>query len=92
MLQSGFGLGNGESKDVVSDLWDPESTGRGAAHDFVKKEWNLFLVNDKKIVNGVVAPGVLLIQTFFFFLEKAHNSIHDTCDQVMTAIGQWWLM
>ena len=37
MLQSGLGLGNGESEDVVPDLWYPESTGRGAAHGSGKR-------------------------------------------------------
>jgi hypothetical protein len=63
MLQSGFGFGNGESEEVVPDLWDPDSTGRGAALGSGKKEWNLLVVNDKKVVNAMAAPGVLSNQT-----------------------------
>ena len=50
-MQSGLGIGRGGSEDVVPDLWDPDSTRRGAAYGFGKKEWNLFLVNDK-VVNA----------------------------------------
>ena len=28
-----------------------------------KKEWNLFVVGDKKVVNAMPAPGVFLIRT-----------------------------
>ena len=32
ILQSGLGFGNDESEDVVPDLRDPDSIGRGAAY------------------------------------------------------------
>ena len=63
MLQSGFGLGNGESKDVVPDRCDPDSPGRGAAYGSGKEECNFFLVNDKKVVDIMAVPGLSLIQT-----------------------------
>ena len=41
VLQSGFRFGNGKSEDVVPYLWDPDSTGRGAAYGSGKEEWDL---------------------------------------------------
>ncbi|KAH9169804.1 hypothetical protein EDB89DRAFT_1908314 [Lactarius sanguifluus] len=35
-----FGAGDGESEEAVPDLWDPDSTGHGAAQGS-GKEWNL---------------------------------------------------
>ena len=32
MLQLGLRFGNGKTEDVVPDLWDSDSTGRGAAY------------------------------------------------------------
>ena len=61
MLQSAFGFGgNGESEEAPPDLWDPDSTGHGTANGFGKKEWNLLVVNDKKVVNAMAAPGEFL--------------------------------
>ena len=61
MLQSAFGFGgNGESEEVVPDLWDPDSAGHGTANGFGKKEWNLLVVNDQKVVNAMAAPGKFL--------------------------------
>ena len=58
MLQSALGFGgNGESEEAVPDLWDPDSTGNSTANGFGKKEWNLLVVNDKKVVNAMAAPG-----------------------------------
>ena len=57
MLQSTFGFGNNGSEEVVQDSWDPDST-RNSANGFGKKEWNLLVVNDKKVVNAMAAPGV----------------------------------
>ncbi len=59
VLQSGFGS-NGESEEAAPDLWDPDSTGRATASGFGKKEWNLIVVHDKKVVNAMAAPGVCL--------------------------------
>jgi len=50
---------SGGKRSRYTDLWDPDSTGRGAAHGSGKKEWNLLVVNDKKVVNAMAAPGVL---------------------------------
>ena len=61
VLQSAFGFGgNGESEEVVPDLWDPDSAGHGSANGFGKKEWNLLVVNDQKVVNAMAAPGKFL--------------------------------
>jgi hypothetical protein len=61
MLQSAFGSSNSESEEAVPDLWDPDSTGSGAANGFGKKEWNLLVVNDTKVVNAMAAPGEMPI-------------------------------
>jgi Zn-dependent protease with chaperone function len=52
------------SEEAVPDLWDPDSTGGGTANGFGKKEWNLLVVNDNKVVNAMAAPGVFSNRTY----------------------------
>lgn len=65
-LRRGFGFGGGGDDDGsgdgsggehAPDLWDPDATGRGAAHGVGRKEWNLLVVNDEKVINAMAAPG-----------------------------------
>jgi hypothetical protein len=64
VLQSALGFGNSGSEEAVPDLWDPDSTGGGTANGFGKKEWNLLVVNDNKVVNAMAAPGVFSNRTY----------------------------
>jgi hypothetical protein len=63
-LRPSFGFGgvdgnnNGGGDESAPDLWDPDATGRGAVHNRAsRKEWNLLVVDDKKVVNAMATPG-----------------------------------
>ncbi|KAI9456016.1 hypothetical protein BJY52DRAFT_1277558 [Lactarius psammicola] len=75
VLQSGFGLVNGESEGAGPDLWDPDSTGRGAGHGSGKKEWNLLVVNDQKVVNAMAAPGTVVVFTGILPVAKDEQGL-----------------
>ena len=54
----GFGNVDGEG---APDLWDPDANATTGSHDGARglgrKEWNLLVVNDQKVVNAMAAPG-----------------------------------
>jgi len=76
MLQSAFGLGNGEpEEEAVPDLWDPDSTGHSMASGFGKKEWNLLVVNDNKVVNAMAAPGTVVVFTGILPVAKDEQGL-----------------
>ena len=56
------GFGNGDGQEGTPDLWDPDANATTGWYDgaqgFGKKEWNLLVVNDQKVVNAMAAPGV----------------------------------
>ena len=56
------GFGSGDGEEALPDLWDPDANNaagwRGAAQGAARKEWNLLVVNDEKVVNAMAAPGV----------------------------------
>jgi hypothetical protein len=64
------GNGNGGADGGAPDLWDPDadaarrwdspdSSSGGSAHGLAaRKEWNLMVVNDQKVVNAVASPGL----------------------------------
>lgn len=58
-LRPSFGWGSGDGgADTAPDSWDPDAAGRGdVLHGPSKKEWNLLVVNDPKVVNAMAAPG-----------------------------------
>lgn len=57
-LRPSFGWGSGDGgADTAPDPWDPDAAGRGAVHGPSKKEWDLLVVNDPKVVNAMAAPG-----------------------------------
>jgi hypothetical protein len=60
-LRPSFGWGGddggNDGSDVAPDLWDPDAAGRGVVHAVSRKEWNLLVVNDPKVVNAMAAPG-----------------------------------
>ncbi|KAH8986768.1 peptidase family M48-domain-containing protein [Lactarius hatsudake] len=74
MLQPVFGAGNGESEEGVPDLWDPDSTGHGAAQGS-GKQWNLLVVNDKKVVNAMAAPGTVVVFTGILPVAKDEQGL-----------------
>ncbi|KAH9054686.1 peptidase family M48-domain-containing protein [Lactarius vividus] len=74
VLQSGFGFGNGESEEAVPDLWDPDSTGHSAAQGS-RKVWNLLVVNDKKVVNAMAAPGTVVVFTGILPVAKDEQGL-----------------
>jgi hypothetical protein len=53
----GFGFGSGDVDEGAPELWDPDATGGTAARGTARKEWNLLVVNDDKVVNAMAAPG-----------------------------------
>jgi len=61
VLQPSFGFINRDRGDESPpDLWDPDATGLSAVDggSMGRKEWNLLVVNDQKVVNAMAAPGV----------------------------------
>jgi len=53
------GSGSGDGDEGAADLWDPDAAGRGAVHNGAgRKEWNLLVVNDQKVVNAMATPGM----------------------------------
>ena len=57
-LRPSFGWSSDDGgADTAPDPWDPDAAGRGAVHGPSKKEWNLLVVNDPKVVNAMAAPG-----------------------------------
>ena len=53
------GYGNGGGDETAPDLWDPDAAGRDTVHNGAsRKEWNLLVVNDKKVVNAMATPGM----------------------------------
>jgi len=61
--QPGFGFGSGDVEEGTAEVWDPDATGRNAARGTAKKEWNLLVVNDEKVVNAMAAPGTIVVFT-----------------------------
>ncbi|KAI9511952.1 peptidase family M48-domain-containing protein [Russula earlei] len=58
--QPSFGFTDGGGDEGPPDLWDPDATGHGAVSGTAsRREWNLLVVNDEKVVNAMAAPGVL---------------------------------
>jgi hypothetical protein len=55
------GFGNGDGEDSPPDLWDPDANATTGWENGVqglgRKEWNLLVVNDQKVVNAMAAPG-----------------------------------
>lgn len=53
--------GFGDGEDGPPDLWDPDANATTGWHHGVqglgRKEWNLLVVNDEKVVNAMAAPG-----------------------------------
>jgi len=62
------GFGNGDGEEAPPDLWDPDANATTGWHDGaqgpVRKEWNLLVVNDQKVVNAMAAPGAQAHQCF----------------------------
>jgi metalloendopeptidase OMA1, mitochondrial len=56
-MQTGFGFGGRDVEEDSPDLWDPDVTTRRTAPRTGRKEWNLLVVNDGKVVNAMAAPG-----------------------------------
>ncbi|KAN0137529.1 peptidase family M48 domain containing protein [Lactarius tabidus] len=75
VLQSALGFGNSGSEEAVPDLWDPDSTGGGTANGFGKKEWNLLVVNDNKVVNAMAAPGTVVVFTGILPVAKDEQGL-----------------
>jgi len=57
------GDGGGDGNDVAPDSWDPDAAGRGVVHVASRKEWNLLVVDDPKVVNAMAAPGTIVVFT-----------------------------
>ncbi|KAF8259043.1 hypothetical protein EI94DRAFT_1752577 [Lactarius quietus] len=75
-ILSGFTrLVNGGSEEAVPDLWDPDSTGPSTANGFGKKEWNLLVVNDNKVVNAMAAPGTVVVFTGILPVAKDEQGL-----------------
>ncbi|KAI0246822.1 peptidase family M48-domain-containing protein [Lactifluus subvellereus] len=74
VLQPGFGFGNGDAEDTP-DLWDPDATGRSATRGAAKKEWNLLVVNDGKVVNAMAAPGTIVVFTGILPVAKDEQGL-----------------
>lgn len=53
---------NGDGEEGPPDSWDPYANATSGWQDgsqkFGRKEWNLLVVNDQKVVNAMAAPGV----------------------------------
>ena len=75
-LQPSFGFGNDNGEEGFPDLWDQGATGRGVVHGTGRREWNLLVVNDEKVVNAMAAPGV-----------QAHLKPSRTCDSNVIRLG-----
>lgn len=59
-------FGNGDGGEGQPDLWDPDANATAwRAAPPQRKEWNLLVVNDPKVVNAMAAPGV-----------QAHSELH----------------
>jgi hypothetical protein len=56
-MQTGFGFGGSDVGEDSPDFFDPDATGRRSAPRTGRKEWNLLVVNDGKVVNAMAAPG-----------------------------------
>ena len=54
----GFGNGDGDGEGGQPDLWDPDANATAWRSATPRKEWNLLVVNDEKVVNAMAAPGV----------------------------------
>jgi hypothetical protein len=56
------GFGNGDGDEGPGDLWDPDDNANTGWHDGAqgpgRKQWNLLVVDDQKVVNAMAAPGV----------------------------------
>jgi hypothetical protein len=53
------GTGNGDGDEGAGDLWDPDAARHGAGQNGAgRKEWNLLVVNDQKVVNAMATPGM----------------------------------
>jgi metalloendopeptidase OMA1, mitochondrial len=63
-LRPSFGFGgedgdsDGSGNESVPDIWDPDAAGRSAVQGPDRKEWNLLVVNDQKVVNAMATPGM----------------------------------
>ncbi|KAI0295074.1 hypothetical protein B0F90DRAFT_1213239 [Multifurca ochricompacta] len=75
VLQPGFGIGSGDIEDGLPDLWDPDATGHGATHGTSRMEWNLLVVNDKKVVNAMAAPGTIVVFTGILPVAKDEQGL-----------------
>ncbi|KAH9981802.1 peptidase family M48-domain-containing protein [Russula compacta] len=62
-LQPSFAFGNDSGEEGFPDLWDQGATGRGVVHGTGRREWNLLVVDDKKVVNAMAAPGTIVVFT-----------------------------
>lgn len=64
-------FGNGDGEEGPPDLWDPDANATTGSHDgsqkLGRKEWNLLVVNDQKVVNAMAAPGVQAHQCIWPF-------------------------
>jgi hypothetical protein len=75
LLQSALGFGKSRSEEAAPDLWDPDSDVRDTANGFGKKEWNLLVVNDKKVVNAMAAPGTVVVFTGILPVAKDEQGL-----------------
>lgn len=73
------GFGNGDEQEGSPDLWDPDANATTGRHDMApklgRKEWNLLVVNDEKVVNAMAAPGTVVVFTGILPVAKDEQGL-----------------
>ncbi|KAF8489552.1 peptidase family M48-domain-containing protein [Russula emetica] len=73
------GFGNDDGEEAPPDLWDPDANATTGWHDGAqglgRKEWNLLVVNDPKVVNAMAAPGTVVVFTGILPIVKDEQGL-----------------